>query len=67
MAFNLLVICHAVPDIRYNKVNHFEFDRVLIFRGISLPETAHFFYGIIGLAIWHILSDIEHIKVNYIR
>ena len=30
------------------------------------PETAHYFYGN-GLAIWHSLSDIRHIKVNYGR
>ena len=30
-------------DITHIKVVHFEFDRVNIFQGISLPDIAHFF------------------------
>ena len=45
-------------------VGHFEFFRVENFQSISLPETAHFVYSN-GLAIWHGLPDIRHVKVNY--
>ena len=42
-----LVIWHGLSDINHFKINygqfvHCEFDKVEIFQGISLPETAHF-------------------------
>ena len=45
-------------------VGHFEFEKVEIFQGISLHGNAHLFHSN-GLAIWHGLPDIRHIKVKY--
>ena len=44
-------------------VGHFEFNRVKKFPGASSPENHILFYSN-GLAIYHGLPNIGHIKVN---
>ena len=45
------------------KGGHFEFDQVNFFQDASLAEISHFVYSN-GLAIWHGLPNIGHVKVN---
>ena len=49
--------CHKSAICKFH-----QFD---IFKGLSFPETTLLVYGK-GPAIWHGLSDMWHIQVNYI-
>ena len=48
-----------------HKLAIFKIDRVGIFQGVSLPVTIHFVLNSNDQAIWHGLSNIRHINVNY--
>ena len=55
-----------MADDNYNFNNYFKLDKLNIFRSYPYVKP-HILFCSNGLAIWHGLSDIKHIKVNYGR